>query len=148
MNDNRYTPALAAEICRRLSDGEPLRQICRDPGMPPESSVRTWARDKPEFAAQYHEARRLQIEAWADEIVEISNRDDLDPQDKRVRVDTMKWLMSKLVPRRYGDRLLMAGDPENPMQLLHHSVSLGHLTDAELEALEAFAQARLLAIPG
>lgn len=53
MSDNRYTPALAAEICQHLSEGEPLRQICRDPGMPPESSVRAWASDKPEFAAQY-----------------------------------------------------------------------------------------------
>lgn len=37
---------------------------------------------------------------------------------------------------------------KNPVQLLHHSVSLGHLSDAELEALETFAQARLLAAKG
>ena len=31
---SKYTPELAAEIARRLSDGEPLRQICRDEHMP------------------------------------------------------------------------------------------------------------------
>jgi hypothetical protein len=39
----------------------------------------------------------MQCEAWADEIVQIAYRDDLDPHDKRVRIDTLKWLCSKLM---------------------------------------------------
>ncbi len=95
-----YTPTLAAEILRRISEGEPLRQVCRDAGMPPESSVREWARDDRDgFAARYQQARMMQVECWSDEIVVIANRDDLDAQDKRVRIDTLKWLLSKIAPK-------------------------------------------------
>src|ERR1051325_2910649 len=136
MPETRYTPERANEICRRMSEGEPLRQICRDLGMP-ESSVRQWCRDdRSGFAAQYHEARRLQIECWSDEIVLIANRDDLEPQDKRVRIDTFKWLMSKLFPKNWGERLLVAGEAENPLRVLHEQVNLDRLTSEQLGALE------------
>jgi len=144
MPDTRYTPELAAEICRRMAEGESLRAICRDPGMPPEATVRTWCRDDRDgFAAQYHQARMMQIDAWVDEIVETACRDDLDPQDKRVRCDAYKWIASKIVPKRFGDRLLVAGDDANPLQVLHHQVSLDSLSDDQLEALERFTTALL-----
>ena len=144
MPETRYTPELADEICRRMSEGEPLRQICRDRGMPPESTVRQWCRDdRARFAAQYQEARRLQIECWSDEIVLIANRDDLDPQDKRVRIDTLKWLMSKVLPKNWGDRLLVAGEAENPIRVLHEQVSLDRLSLKQLAALENLATAML-----
>jgi hypothetical protein len=118
-----------------------LRQVCRDQGMPPESSVRQWARDdRNGFAAQYQAARMMQVECWADEIVITGNRDDLEPHDKRVRCDNLKWLMSKLAPKRYGERLLVAGDAENPIQHLHAQVSLGNLTDDQIDALDQFTQ--------
>ena len=117
MTDTRYTPELAADILRCVSEGTPLRQVCRDKGLP-ESTARGWFRDDRDgLATRYEAARRMQVDAWADEIVLLANRDDLDANDKRVRIDTLKWLCSKLVPRRYGDRLLVAGDAENPLQL-------------------------------
>jgi hypothetical protein len=33
---------MAAEICRRVSNGETLQEVCRTPGMPPSSTVRWW----------------------------------------------------------------------------------------------------------
>lgn len=124
-----------------MSEGDSLRKICRDNGMA-EATVRQWVRDDREgFAAQYHAARALQVEAWSDQIVEIANREDLDPHDKRVRVDTLKWLMSKLAPRRYGDRLLVAGEAESPLHVIHRQVSLDSLTDEQLDALERFTTA-------
>jgi hypothetical protein len=124
MTDTRYTPELAADILRCVSEGTPLRQVCREKGIA-ESTVRTWSRDDRDgFAARYEAARRLQVDAWADEIVLLANREDLDAHDKRVRIDTLKWLCSKLVPRRYGDRLLIAGEAESPLQVLHKQVRL------------------------
>ena len=109
--------------------------------MPPESTSRQWASDDRDgFADRYEAARRMQVEAWADEIVLIANRGDLEPHDKRVRIDTLKWLCSKLMPRRYGDRLLVAGDADNPLQVLHQQVSLADLSDDQLDALEKFTE--------
>ena len=87
----------------------------------------------------------MQIDAWVDEVVETACRDDLDPQDKRVRCDAYKWIASKIAPKRYGDRLLVAGDPENPLQMLHQQVSLGALTGAQLDALENFCERMITA---
>ena len=41
-----YTEALAAKICKRLTEGEPLRSICRDKAMPDEATVPRWLADK------------------------------------------------------------------------------------------------------
>ena len=144
MPDNLYTPALADEICRRISEGESLRAICRDPGMPSDGTVRSWARDNNDgFAARYRAARELQLEFWSDQIVDIADQPHLDPRDRQIRIDTRKWWMSKLAPRRYGDRLLVAGEPENPVRVLHEQVSLDRLTPEQLDALENLARAML-----
>ena len=137
-----YTPEIADLICQRMTEGESLRSICRDPGMPTEGTVRGWAvRDHDGFGARYHAARQLLLEYWADQIVDIADQGELDPRDRQVRCDTRKWLMSKLAPRRYGDRLLHAGDPEHPMRIVHQQVSIEELSAEQLEALDRFATA-------
>ena len=138
MTETRYTGEFAAEVCRRMAEGASLREVCRDNGVA-EATVRQWVRDNREgFAARYHAARVLQVESWSDQIIEIGNREDLDPQDKRLRCDNLKWLMSKLLPKRYGDRLLVAGDAESPLQVLHQQVSVEDLSNDQLDALDRF----------
>jgi hypothetical protein len=51
--------------------------------------------------------------------------------------------MSKLAPKSYGERLLHASDPENPIQVLHQQISLDGLTPQQLQALEQFVTAAL-----
>jgi len=144
-NNTRYTPELAADICRRISEGETLRAICREPGYPAESTVRGWSRsDLNGFATQYAQARVMQVDAWADEIVTVVYRPDLDPADKRVISENLRWLLSKLAPTRYGDRLLVAGDPASPIQHLHQQVSLADLPNDALDALELFCGRMLI----
>jgi hypothetical protein len=35
--------------------------------------------------------------------------------DKKVQIDTRKWLLSKLAPKKYGDKIEVSGDPSNPL---------------------------------
>ena len=49
--------------------------------------------------------------------------------------------MSKLGPRRYGDRLLVAGEAENPLRVLHEQVSVDGSHRISSIALEAFTTA-------
>jgi len=144
MNDTLYTREIADEICRRIAEGESLRSICRDAGSPSEGTVRGWAReDRDGFAAKYRIARELQLDYWADEIVDVADQGDRDPRDRQVRIDTRKWLMSKLGPRRYGDRLLVAGEAASPLRVLHEQVAVETLSPAQLEAIAALASAML-----
>ena len=118
-----YTTEFAETICKRVSNGETLRAVCRDLEMS-ESTVRNWVLDNVNgFAAQYARARELQIEAWGDELrevaddgsndwmtiqrggesVEVENREVVNRS--RLRVDTLKWLMSKIAHKKYGDKV-------------------------------------------
>lgn len=131
-----YSDAIAAEIIRRLSEGEALIAICRDEHMPAESTVRGWVTDDHEgFAARYARARDLGLERMAEETVEIADDSGLDVvmtddgpkpngevvQRAKLRVDTRKWLLSKLAPKRYGERLQVEA-----------TVSVSSMDDAEL----------------
>jgi len=46
--------------------------------------------------------------------------------------------MSKLLPKRYGDRLLVAGEAENPVHVLQQQARLNELTHEQLDALDGF----------
>jgi hypothetical protein len=114
--------------------------------LPSEGTVRRWAvPDHDGFCERYRAARLLVLEAWADQIVDIADEAGLDPRDRQVRVHTRQWLMSKLAPRRYGDRLLHAGDPDNPLRMMHQQVSFADLTDDQLDALDKFSQSLIAA---
>src|SRR5438105_6215308 len=58
------------------------------------------AKDLEGFAALYAQVRQSKVEAWADDLVAISEDRDSEPNDRRVRIDTKRWLMSKLVPKK------------------------------------------------
>jgi hypothetical protein len=121
-----FNREIADKICERLSQGESLRAIARDEGMPHEATVRGWVLDNVDgFATQYTRARHLQAERWAEEIMEISDTpppltgdnkmDHAAIQYHRLRVDTRKWLLSKVLPKVYGDKLELRGDANNPV---------------------------------
>jgi hypothetical protein len=121
-----YTPEIAHEILRRIAEGESLRAICREDGFPPASTVRGWVLDDVNgFSEHYVRARQLQAEYWAEEILEITDdgtNDWMEKHDKdgnnigwqlngehvqrsRLRTDTRKWLLSKVLPKVYGDKI-------------------------------------------
>ncbi|NHN85790.1 hypothetical protein GOB93_14230 [Acetobacter musti] len=105
-----YTPEIAEEILERLEDGEGLATICRLEGMPSEGAVRYWAQtDHDGFAARYAQARARGLEKHSDEIIAIADtaRDTDSASAARVRIDARKWILSKLMPKQYGDRVAL-----------------------------------------
>src|SRR3981189_1173214 len=144
MTQTNYTDQIADTICPTMSEGESLRASCRDPGMPSEGTVRGWAvRDVEGFAERYRAARQMLLEFWSDEIVAIADDGELDPRDRQIRTGVRQWLMSKLAPRRFGDKGQIGGDPENPLRLMHQQVSFADLTDSQINALDRFSQAMI-----
>ena len=116
--------------------------------MPSEGTVRGWAvRDLDGFDQRYRAARQMLLEYWADQIVDIADDGELDPRDRQIRTGVRQWLMSKLAPRRYGDKVQIGGDPESPLQIAHQAVSLENLSDAQLDALQRFTQSLLIEAP-
>ena len=115
-----YDEAQVVEILRRLAGGESLRTICRDEGMPDESTVRIWALDDVNgFTARYGRARSIGIDAMVEEAMEIADDRSDDPNSRRVRVDARKWFASKMRPEKYSDRLAITGAKDaEPLKVL------------------------------
>lgn len=118
-----YSEEIAAEICERLAAGETLNAICRTENMPPVRTVRRWAiEDRDGFAARYARARDMQLEFWSEAIVDLGDgvlgaTDSASVQAAKLASDNRKWLLSKLRPDKYGERVTNthAGDPNNPI---------------------------------
>jgi hypothetical protein len=125
----RYSPEVADEVCERIAHGESLRQICRSPHMPDESSIRLWAeKDIAGFAPQYARARERGYERWAEEILQIADADYTGPdgttdnalvQQARLRVDSRKWLLSKMLPKQYGDKVGIESSGSLTVKIVH-----------------------------
>jgi len=142
-----YTPEMADLICRRVLEHGTLLEACeKHPELPGSTTVYAWLSAHPEFQVKYARTRDYVMEMWADEIFQTANDESLEPNDRRVKIDTKKWLMSKVAYRRYGDKLVHSGDPESPLVVLHKQAGLDRLSPTELEALDRFTHARLQAI--
>lgn len=105
-------------ICDLIARKQTLHQICQLPGMPSNETVRQWMIEDAELAANYARARELRADARADRIDEITSMiidGKLDPQAAKVIIDAEKWLAGKEQPKKYGDKQIISGDPDNPV---------------------------------
>ena len=144
-----YTEAIGRAICKLLSNGWTLAQVCRQPGMPKRPTVIGWAIDaKHPFADIYARARRVAYEGMADEIIDIAdngvndwmNREFGDSVDRvidhdavqrsKLRVDTRKWLLAKALPKVYGDKLDVKHDATEAFTALWQMCSQGKAPEA------------------
>ncbi len=134
-----YTEELAATICAKLADGESLRAICEADEMPDEKTVRTWALENAHgFSPQYARAREIGYQSLAEDLLDIADdarndwmvrRGEDDAgwvangehiQRSRLRIDTRKWMLSKVLPKVYGDKTTQehVGEGGGPVQFV------------------------------
>jgi hypothetical protein len=131
-----YTPEIDVKIVERLAAGAPLRSICRDEGMPDESTVRRWALDENHpFFPRYARARELGFWSMADEILEIADDSRNDYMEKvtksgnsvwvlneeainraRLRIQARQWLLSKALPKSFGEKVEITTPPKDRVQ--------------------------------
>jgi hypothetical protein len=119
-SQNKFTQALADEICTRLSFGEPLAQICRDKHMPAKRTVSDWKARTPDFKAAVDDARDEGYDFIANLLRETARGkgdSTKDVQRDKLIIETDLKLLAKWDPRRYGDKLTLAGDAENPLAI-------------------------------
>jgi hypothetical protein len=106
-----------------MRDGLSAFKACQAAGVP-QSTFSRWCDDDATLAESYARAREDLIERMATEIMEISDQDVgitdgkkdwAAVQKHKLQVDSRKWLLSKLAPKKYGDKLELSGDNENPL---------------------------------
>lgn len=124
-NTSTFTQDTADTICALLAEGQSLREICRADGMPSKTSVMRWLHAQPAFRDQYARAKTIGIEAIAEDILDIADDATNDWMERKsaedvnigwqfngeaarrsqIRIDARKWLLSKLAPKKYGDKV-------------------------------------------
>jgi hypothetical protein len=133
---------LADKVLQGMRSGLSALKACEAAGVH-QSTFNDWLNDDEALAVNYARAREYLIERMAQEIMDISDQDVglaadgkkdwAAVQKHKLQVDTRKWLLSKLAPRKFGDRLELAGDRENPIEFKRHDMTKEELK-AELEA--------------
>ena len=125
-----YTEELVTRICERLANGESLRKICRDNEMPDRKTVYLWLLDpkKESFFHQYTRACDIRADELFDELEEIAYNEDKDVARAKLIVDTRKWYLSKVMPKKFGDKMDYTSDGK-PIPLLN--AILNHNSDKE-----------------
>lgn len=127
-----YTKKLGDTICARIATGESLRAICKEEGMPALSTIMLWVVDTNHkvFSEQYAQACNARAEHLFEEILEISDASDevvkkgaekkssAYSSNQRLKVDSRKWYLSKVLPKKFGDKVDITSD-NKPLPLLH-----------------------------
>ncbi|EJY0670448.1 DNA-binding protein [Escherichia coli] len=119
-----YTEEKALEICELVADGQSINKISKLPGMPNRSTILKWFRDVPEFSTMYARAKEIGFEVLADEIIDLADAEVNTDKDQlrrhQLMIDTRKWLLAKLQPRKYGERVtqeIVGNKEEAPVQI-------------------------------
>lgn len=138
-----FTQHIAEVICDRIAEGESLREICREDDMPTRMTIYRWLQADPVFCDQYARAREDQADTLADEIIAIADEqpeviavldkhgaliehklDGAFLQWQKNRIDARKWTAMKLKPKKYGDRQILAGDSEAPLEIQNSAMDI------------------------
>lgn len=109
------------EVCARLEMGESLRKIFVSDNRPMSNTTFfKLLREDEDKNERYRYAREIQAEDMFEEMLEIADEANLDAtidskgrvqidgeavQRSKLKVDTRKWVLSKLQPKKYGDKL-------------------------------------------
>ena len=137
------------KVCTMMSGGLPCGKSCVKAGIP-KSTFLGWVKPEGKLADRYAQAREDMIHTIAEEVLQISDTDPVSivdqngisrydsaaVQHQRLRVDSRKWLLSKMMPKVYGDKTTQEVTGANGGPLTVTSLDLKNLTDEELDNMD------------
>jgi hypothetical protein len=125
-----YSAETVATLCERIAGGKSLTDACAADGMPGVRTVFDWLaagakeESKTDFPQMYARACAERTQRIADELIAIADDSSGDVEIRvnssgepyeaansefaarsRLRVDARKWLLSKLDPHKYGEKV-------------------------------------------
>ncbi len=123
--------AIVADIA---DTGKSLRSVCESNEVKP-STFLLWVSNDSALAEQYARAMQVRADTHFSEIVEISDKQEIGTvetakewgteiktadmvEHRRLRIDARKWVIARMNPRKYGDKLELAGNTESPLTVV------------------------------
>ena len=144
----RYNKARCqAVICRRLAESDKsLQELCRAKRyLPSAATFCDWLAADPQLAERYTQSLRSHVDFLARQIISIADNRVDNPIAVRNSVDARKWIASKLMPQKYGDKLDISGTVtvQNDVTSLQTALALHHILQ-RLEERRAAAGGELI----
>lgn len=133
--------SMFSSVLKSIESGRALRNILKDEGMPSSSTFFIWLDEDESKSKRYACATSVRADHIFEDILNIADENNNDVvvnaegiertnQDAigraRLRVDARKWYLSKLNPKKYGDKqttTLEGGD--KPIQTTIISLGAG-----------------------
>lgn len=124
-----FNQKIANEILARIANGQSVRLICEKAPSPTRTTFYKWIRENEQFRKDYEQAIELRSDHIAEEILQIADdrtddyvqelgdnglpvfiQNNVKVQRDRLRIDSRKWLLAKMSPKKYGDHLKVDAD--------------------------------------
>lgn len=139
---SRYSAALAERICEHIRCGCSLRRAADKEGVP-HSTVMTWAFNNTVFSDQYARACEVRLSALEDKLLDLMEDGHQVAgcgliggnllNAVKLEVETIKWMLAKLMPKKYGDRkaVELTGANGGPVEMItdHDEVRIASVMD-------------------
>lgn len=109
-----YIPLFAEEILEQVSEGGDLGTVLKSLDIS-FSTMCYWFRTNPTFEVAFVKARENATHLLISQVIEISDNAKGKGELEKLKIDTRKWLASKLLHKLYGERLVHSGDVDNPL---------------------------------
>jgi phenylpyruvate tautomerase PptA (4-oxalocrotonate tautomerase family) len=128
----KYTEEEKKHLAYKVVDGMQTNGIsthkaCEAADLPITTFMR-WVQQDKTLQEHYAQARQALIERIAAEVMEIADApperepltgkiDAASVRKQQLQVDTRKWLLSKLAPKRYGEKVVVVDENDSPLQI-------------------------------
>ena len=126
-------------ILSEIEEGNSLRSVLSKKDMPSRYTFFEWLKDDDGKANQYARACEVRAESIFEDILEIADNSSNDTiytdkgeipnsewmQRSRLRVDARKWMLGKMNPKKYGEKI----QQEHSGEVTQTIISLGNGTN-------------------
>ena len=110
------TPEFAEILLDAIAGGMTLKEVCESNDLS-KTTVLRWLSN--EYLDQYARALRVRADMQAEEIIEIADKTYTTNEEltaAKMRIDARKWLMSKMAPKKYGDKVELEHDVSDELK--------------------------------
>ena len=156
----KVSEAAFQNVLDLIEDGMSLSDACAQDGMPGRRTVTTKIEADEEYRRKYARATSIRADRIFEEMLDIaddgtndwaersradgSTYTELDHehvQRSKLRIDARKWVLAKMNPKKYGDKVEVSGPGENGEHGVNVSFDVSRLSTATLAEIIAASDA-------
>lgn len=107
-------------VCEHVANGDSLRSFCAAEGLA-YRTVLDWIERDETRTAHYARARESRADLVFDALDDVSEaavtaENAVQVAGLRLKADNIKWKLARMAPKKYGEKLELAGDPQAPIR--------------------------------